>query len=101
MLGVARSWYHAWQRAGPQRAERAARRAELVQEIRGIFEASKRRYGAPRIHAELRDRGHHLSKRMVAKLDTRKNPALTLNWPPFRPDTRREQGGLGISPGTG
>ena len=67
-LGVARSWYHAWQRARPHRAERAARRAELVEEIRAIFEASRRRYGAPRIHAELLGRGHRLSKRMVAKL---------------------------------
>jgi hypothetical protein len=24
-----------------------------------------------------------------------------LNWPPFRPDTWHEQGGLGISPSTG
>ncbi|MEM8821034.1 MAG: IS3 family transposase [Pseudomonadota bacterium] len=36
--------------------------------MRAIFEISKRRYGAPRIHAELRDRGHRLSKRTVAKL---------------------------------
>ena len=34
-------------------------------------------------------------------------PALTVvlmadvNWPPFRPDTWHEQGGLGISPSTG
>ncbi|MEM6356709.1 MAG: IS3 family transposase [Pseudomonadota bacterium] len=67
-LGVARSWYHAWQHARPHRAERAARRAALVEEIRAIFEISKRRYGAPRIHAELRYRGHRLSKRTVAKL---------------------------------
>lgn len=39
-----------------------------MEEIRAFFEASKRRYGAPRIHAELRHRGHRLSKRMVAKL---------------------------------
>ena len=68
VLRVSRSWYHAWQRGGPQRAERAARRAELVEEIRAIFEASQRRYGAPRIRAELRDRGRRLSKRMIAKL---------------------------------
>ena len=68
LLGASRSWYHAWQRPAPHRAERAARRAALVDKIRAIFEASKRRYGAPRIHAELRDRGHQLSKRTVAKL---------------------------------
>ena len=68
ILGVARSWYHAWQRAAPHRAERAARRVKLVEEIRAIFEASKRRYEAPRVHAERRGRGHGLSKRVVAKL---------------------------------
>jgi len=33
-----------------------------------VFEAGKQRYGAPRIHAELRDRGHGVSKRTIAKL---------------------------------
>ena len=68
VLGVARSWFHAWQRTAPQRAERATARRELFKEIREVFEVSKRRYGAPRIHAELRDRGRGISKRTVAKL---------------------------------
>jgi transposase InsO family protein len=33
-----------------------------------IFEDSKQRYGAPRIHAELRGRGHRVSRKTVAKL---------------------------------
>jgi putative transposase len=33
-----------------------------------VLEASKRRYGAPRIHAELQGRGRGVSKRTVAKL---------------------------------
>ena len=68
VLGVARSCYHAWQRAAPRRAARAARRDRLGAEIGEIFVQSKRRYGAPRIHAELRDRGLRISKRTVAKL---------------------------------
>ena len=68
--GVARRRYRAWQRAAPHSAGRAARRAELVEEIRARFAAGKRRYGAPRIHAELRGRGHRLSKRAVAKVMT-------------------------------
>jgi transposase InsO family protein len=68
VLGVAHSWFHAWQRAAPKRAERAARRDRLKAEIREIFAESKRRYGAPRIHAELQDRGSRISKRTVAKL---------------------------------
>ena len=68
VLGVARSWFHARQRAAPLRAERATKREDLAGQIREVFEASKQRYGAPRIHAELRDRCHGVSKRTVAKL---------------------------------
>ena len=52
----------------PKRAERVARRGRLGSEIREIFEQSKRCYGAPRIHAELKARGFRTSKRTVAKL---------------------------------
>ena len=52
----------------PKRTERAARRDRLGSEIREIFEQSKRCYGAPRIHAELKARGLRISKRSVAKL---------------------------------
>ena len=68
VLGVAHSWFHARRRAAPKRAERAARRGRLGSEIREIFEQSKRCYGAPRIHAELKARGFRISKRTVAKL---------------------------------
>ena len=68
VLGVAHSWFHARRRAAPKRAERAARRDRLGSEIREIFEQSKRCYGAPRNHAELKARGLRISKRSVAKL---------------------------------
>ena len=68
VLGVAHSWFHARRRAAPKRAERAARRGRLGSEIREIFEQSKRCYGAPRIHAELKARDFRTSKRTVAKL---------------------------------
>ena len=60
VLGVAHSWFYAWHRAAPKRAERAARRDRLKAEIWEIFAESKRRYGAPRIHAELQDRGSRI-----------------------------------------
>ncbi len=68
VLGVAHSWFHARRRAAQKRAERAAWRDRLGSEIREIFEQSKRCYGAPRIHAELKARGFRISKRTVAKL---------------------------------
>lgn len=68
VLGVSRSWFHAWQRAAPTRAERAAQREILVVEVRESFAASRQRYGAPRVHADLHARGRRISKRTVAKL---------------------------------
>ena len=68
VLGVAHSWFHARRRAAQKRAERAAWRDRLGSEIREIFAQSKRCYGAPRIHAELKARGFRISKRTVAKL---------------------------------
>lgn len=47
VLGVSRSWFHAWQRAAPTRAERAARREVLVAEVREIFEASRQGTAPP------------------------------------------------------
>jgi putative transposase len=70
VLDVARSWFHAWQRAAPQRAERAAKRDDLAGQIREVFEANRKRYDAPRIHNELQCRGCGVSKRTVAKLMT-------------------------------
>ena len=60
--------YYAWQRAAPRRAEGAFRRDSLGAEIKAIFLQSKKRYGAARIHAELKGRGFCVSKRTVARL---------------------------------
>jgi transposase InsO family protein len=68
VLDVSRSWFHAWCRTVSYRAARTARFEALTDEIRAIFEESKQRYGAPRIHADLRDRGHRVSRKTVAKL---------------------------------
>ena len=68
VLGVSRSWFHAWRRTAPDRAARTSRWDAMIDEIRVIFEDSKQRYGAPRIHAELRDRGSRVSRKTVAKL---------------------------------
>lgn len=51
-LGVARSAYYAWARRGV--AARAQADATLATQIAAVHARSRRTYGAPRIHAELR-----------------------------------------------
>lgn len=97
VLGISRSWFHAWQRTATERAARAARHETLIEEIKAIFEESKQRYGAPRIHAELRDRGHCVSRKLVAKLMKENNirPPRRKRRMPMTTDSRH---GYGIAP---
>jgi transposase InsO family protein len=52
--------------AGPSRRDRAD--AGLTEQIRDVHKESKGRYGSPRVHAELRRRGHRHSRKRVARL---------------------------------
>jgi transposase InsO family protein len=52
--------------AGPSRRDRAD--AGLTEQIRAVHEESRSRYGSPRVHAELRRRGHRHSRKRVARL---------------------------------
>jgi transposase InsO family protein len=52
--------------AGPSRRDRAD--AGLGEQIRDVHEESKGRYGSPRVHAELRRRGHRHGRKRVARL---------------------------------
>jgi transposase InsO family protein len=53
VLGVGRSGYHAWVKAAPARAARAAADGELAGRIRAAHADSRGTYGVRRIHAEL------------------------------------------------
>lgn len=66
LLSVSRSGYYAWRSRGP--APHQIRRVETLKVIREVFEESRRTYGSPRIHAELRTRGRHHSRRHIALL---------------------------------
>jgi transposase InsO family protein len=52
--------------AGPSLRDRAD--AGLTEQIRDVHEESRGRYGAPRVHAELRRRGHRHSRKRVSRL---------------------------------
>ena len=66
VLGVSRSGYYAW--AGRPESARAAADRDLAAEIRAAHEASRGRYGSPRVHAALRAHGRRVGRKRVARL---------------------------------
>ena len=66
LLEVSRAAYYA-HRANTPSARQVADE-QLTEHIRQAHQASKGRYGAPRIHAELRRRGHRHARKRVARL---------------------------------
>ena len=66
VLEVSRQGFYAQQHR-PEAARHAVDR-RLSGEIVAIHRASRRCYGSPRIHAELRARGHRTSRKRVARL---------------------------------
>lgn len=67
--GVSTSAYYEWCRqrdAGPTQAQRIE--AELLGEIRSVHADSGATYGSPRVHAELRRRGHAVNHKRVERL---------------------------------
>jgi len=65
LLKVSRAAYYQ-HRAGPSRHEQAD--TGLAGQIQAVHAESQGRYGAPRIHAELRRRGHRHARKRVARL---------------------------------
>jgi transposase InsO family protein len=65
VLGVSRAGYHAWATRPP--SARAVADVELRERVREIHRDSRGRYGSPRVHAELRNEGHRISKRRVER----------------------------------
>jgi len=66
ILGVSASGYHAWRRR-PASAH-AHRDVRLRVLVRTSFDASKQRYGSPRIHADLREQQVRVSRKRVIRL---------------------------------
>lgn len=65
-VGVSKSGYYAW-RERPL-SKRGRQDAALAEKIREIHERSRRTYGYPRVHAELRALGVRCGRRRVARL---------------------------------
>ena len=65
LLKVSRAAFYLYL-AGPSQREQED--TELTEQIKVVHEESKGRYGAPRVHAELRHRGRRHSRKRVARL---------------------------------
>ncbi len=65
-LGVSPSGFYAWQNRPP--SVRTQADAVLQEQIHAIFLRSRRTYGAPRVHAELRALGVRCGRKRVARL---------------------------------
>jgi transposase InsO family protein len=66
LLEVSRAAYYAHRADSPSIRQLVDQ--ELTEHIRQAHQASQGRYGAPRIHAELRRRGHRHARKRVARL---------------------------------
>jgi len=66
VLKVSRSGYYAWRDRPPSR--RSVEDVALTGKIREIHEGSRRTYGYPRVHAELRALGVECGRRRVSRL---------------------------------
>ena len=65
-LQVSASGYYAWCRRPESRHHREDRRLKVL--VRTSFEASKQRYGSPRIHEDLREQHARVSRKRVIRL---------------------------------
>jgi transposase InsO family protein len=65
-LNISRSSYYQWLKRGE--CPHAKKDQELKVKIRSIYEQSKKRYGSPRIYAELRAQGIRCGKKRVERL---------------------------------
>jgi len=66
ILKITRSRYYAWMKRTPSKKE--LRDSELLGKIKQIHEKSRKKYGSPKIHEELKKEGERCSRKRVAQL---------------------------------
>lgn len=66
VLEVSRAGYYAG-RSRPE-SKRAATNRDLATKVHEAYEASRRTYGSPRVHVELRENGYKVGRHRVARL---------------------------------
>lgn len=68
---VSRSGFYEWQARRTDPSPRAREDQALAEQIREVHQQSHGTYGTPRLHAELRERGHHHSRKRIDRLRRR------------------------------
>jgi putative transposase len=66
VLGVSKAGYYAWRQRPP--SAHATADAALLKRIKTVHVSSRQTYGAPRVHADLRERGARHSRKRIARL---------------------------------
>jgi transposase InsO family protein len=66
MLGISKSSYYAWRKRKP--SQREHHMEILLGRIRKIYKLSRKTYGSPRVHAELKRQGIACNQKTVARL---------------------------------
>ena len=86
LLNLSRSAYYAW-RSRPE-SRRSVENAQLMGEIRRIYAEGRGEYGSPMIHGTLRDLGHRVNHKRIARL-MRENGLRSKVGRRFKRTTRR------------
>jgi putative transposase len=84
VFGVSRSKYYQWQQ-NPV-SERKKKDEILESKIRIIHNKSKKRYGSPRVHAELQANGEGVSRKRVSRI-MRENKIVSISKKKFKATT--------------
>jgi putative transposase len=95
ILDVSRSAFYAWQNRQPTQLEQ--QEEVLKPLVRIFFRQHRRRYGARRIAADLRELGHVVSTKRVAKL-LKSQGLIAIQPKSFQPKTTASRHRLGYSP---
>jgi transposase InsO family protein len=65
-MEISTSGFYAWTKRSPSLHQQEDER--LLKLITSVFEASRKTYGSPRIHAVLKELGHNVAKKRVARI---------------------------------
>ena len=89
---VSESGYYAWVKRGP--SQRTKENEKLLEQIKDIFEESRKTYGSPHIHQKLRQQGVVCGRNRVARLMRRNHLRARRKKRQYPRTTQRKAGAL-------